>query len=270
MKKRILFLLISCFGMMNFLKAQDTTKINPLLVTDLLLKQPLNKNVIKLNLSSLLFTSFNVQYERAVSKKISLALQGGFLAPRHLPKLITKQDSTGTLSDISFHSWSVTPELRWYTSNKRTVPTGFYLAPYIRYMQNISKTEFDVHYTNTADNQDVAKVILKGTYSGLGLGMMMGSQFRIGKHVMLDWFIGSMHYGIGRVALKASTDFSNSKDLQELQKEIEDVTKELKLPLFDVGKTLNTVVSYQEVKISSNGFPYFGIRTAGLNLGIAF
>ena len=104
------------------------------------------KNVIKVNIFSPLLLTLNVAYERVISPNLGLQFRG----------------HVGGSEDMAY---GFIPELRYYPSEVKDAPNGFYVAPFLRYL---------------------------GTNEGTGLfggGFIIGIQPIFGK-ITLDAFVG--------------------------------------------------------------------------------
>ncbi|MCS6968028.1 MAG: DUF3575 domain-containing protein [Bernardetiaceae bacterium] len=120
------------------------------------------KNLIKANLLSPVVRTGSFFYERALNEKSALQL-GIFY---------TGSSVFGTL----FRGIGITPEYRFYVSESKQAPAGFYVAPFLRY-QNLRLIDKD--NTNlTAD------------YTSFGGGVCVGNQWLFKNQVSLDLFGG--------------------------------------------------------------------------------
>jgi len=221
-------------------------------------------NVVKLNLSPLTKLKLEGQYERVLSKSFSVAL-GGRISPNHnLSNILTRNDPTRALSTLKSYSWAITPEFRWYLSSKKPAPQGFYIAPYCRYQQSSFKgsTSYATIDSNTASIRK--QIAVKGPYSGLGFGLMIGSQWMLGKHITFDWFIAGGHYGPGKMHLEATSTALNLS-LSEQESMLNNIYQ-IDAPLLH---KITADVASDHVIINSS-YPLFGIRAAGFNIGYAF
>lgn len=118
MKKVLLYLSVVLYAYSSF--AQDAPESET------------RKNVVKLNLFGLGATAIPLQYERALSKNMSVALGVTFVPSRSLPAQL---DLGSELTNPQFKGIAITPEFRFYPGKKEKhqAPHGFYLAPYLRY-----------------------------------------------------------------------------------------------------------------------------------------
>ncbi len=75
------------------------------------------KNVIKINLFSPILKTFNIAYEGVISRKLGLQFRG------HIGG-----------GDEGEMIYGFIPELRYYPSDEKDAPEGFYAAPFLRYI----------------------------------------------------------------------------------------------------------------------------------------
>lgn len=117
--------------------------------------------IVKANALSPLFRTANVSFEHTLNESRSLQL--GFYY------------SGVTIRDVRFRGVGITPEYRFYLSQSREAPNGFYVAPFLRY-QNL-RLEL------TEQNGG-------GRLTALGGGVIAGYQFALGQRSSLDLFAG--------------------------------------------------------------------------------
>lgn len=231
------------------------------------------QQVVKLNLFQLPLLNFSLQYECAVHKNISAALGFSFLMPRGIPNSIYEpsQNANGFLLP-KFKGWSVTPEFRFYPGKKEEhqAPHGFYLAPYFRY----SKYSISGQYLNySVDTNGVTHddhYTMKASYYGFTGGLMMGSQWIIGEHFSIDWWIFGFGAGKAKFQIDAtSTDGSiylNASDQAQLRTDITNNIGEL--GRFGAG-SVSVETTTNSAKVTVSGLPMTSIR-AGLTVGFKF
>lgn len=228
------------------------------------------KQVIKINLSQLAFTSISLQYEYGFHKNFSAALGVSYLLPRNIPSQIFTPSSNGEGYQLpKFGGWSVTPEIRIYPGKKvkHKAPHGFYLAPYFRY----SKYSMKAEYIDSVSASERHTYDVKATYSGFTAGLMIGSQWLIGKHFSIDWWI--IGGGAGKAKLKinaTSTDGSLNMSEQEQTNLKNDINENLtELKSFGNGEsTIETTPNSATATVK--GLPMTSIRGFGLCLGFTF
>lgn len=166
-------------------------------------------------------------------------------------------DAQRAIETTRLRSFTVTPEYRFYLSGN--APTGFYLAPFARY-QNLY---FEQEYSFTASNGKVYRPIIGGTINNVGAGLLMGTQFKLGSNMTLDWWIAGPMYGTSKSDLSGTTDMSDlsAADRANLENDIESVD----IPLTKIDAT----VGNNRIDVKLDG-PFAGIRAFGFALGIRF
>lgn len=242
LQKTFIIVLIFCFGYSSF--AQDGSK-----------------GVVKLNLFGFAFRNINLQGEYAIHKNFSGCLGINFMPPGALPGMFpgatTSSLESAGFRDFSVSGYSFTPELRFYPGKKEKhqAPYGFYLAPYFRLSKYSFKTDFE--YDNNGTLQYYSSTL---SYGGYGGGLMMGSQWIIGKHVSIDWYILGGHYGSGNFTIKLKDPAIGNLSAEgkaQFQEEL-------------ASSSSNATVTIDGDKATVKAkVPFLGVRM-GLSVGFAF
>ncbi|HRH64842.1 MAG TPA: DUF3575 domain-containing protein [Bacteroidia bacterium] len=214
-----------------------------------------NQNILKLNLTSIGFTNIYLQDEYTLSGSSSVALGLSYMPSRSLPSVITDEDSAGNLKNISFSGFSITPEYRWYV--KKHAPKGFYLAPYLRYSK-YTTSSYSYSYDRDNGTQDVAT--MEGSLSGIGIGLMIGNQWKFGDHVTLDWWIIGAGFSTSKAELKGTGNFDAAQQ--------QDLRDEFSSTDVAVGSLTTTVTSSTIDVEYKTGLP--SLRGFGLAIGYIF
>jgi hypothetical protein len=255
-----LFFLVLSIGCLN---AQTVTPTSA--VPDVPL---LNKNLIKFNLTGVLLNAYDLQYERVLNRKQSIAVTISASPNVPLPFKSTLLNDFGGNSDAKraietteFTRYTVTAEYRFYFSGN--APKGLYFAPFLRYMNmNLSQ-----NYTFTPSDGKLHTAHMTSEFSGFGVGFLIGDQFLIGNHWAIDWWIVGPFYGPNITADFLGTDPQmgdmDAQDLANLKNNIESV----KLPLYKTTATVTPSTNTVEAKLVG---PYYGIRAFGLCLAYRF
>ena len=222
-------------------------------------------NMIKVNLSALFLKTYSMQYERVLSRNVSMALSGGYTPETNIPYTqqifkwadITDPDEQELIENVLVSNYSVTPEIRFYTGKKR-YGSGFYTSLFYRYGHH-SFTNALVDFENDLGEQGTLDCFGDAT-SHTG-GFTIGAQWSLGKHVCLEWSIIGLHFGISSGNFEALS----SLPLTEAdQQEVENKLNEIDIPMFE-----------QQVTVTSSGAkmifdgPWAGLR-GGLSLGVKF
>jgi hypothetical protein len=228
------------------------------------MKEKRQLNFIKTNLSSIILKNYSIQYERILSKRISVAVTFRTMPKTSLPfkKKIADavgddEDAKDIINKTQLSNFAFTPEIRLYL-NKTGFGRGFYFAPFYRYAK-FSTNQIPVNYeTNSGSKQSIN---LGGKLTANTFGAMFGTQRYLSKHVCLDlWMLGA-HYGSG------NGDFNGIPNVPlstTEQAEIRDALENIDIPL--TNKTV--IVTANNVAMKLDG-PWAGLR-AGISLGFKF
>ncbi|MES2777415.1 MAG: DUF3575 domain-containing protein [Bacteroidota bacterium] len=225
-------------------------------------KQP--RNLFKMNLPGIALKTYSFQYERVLTKRISLALGYGTMPKGPVPlkstllKALADEDPElkEILEKLQTSNYTITPELRFYLG-KKGYGRGFYLAPYYRY-GSFTVSDFVVNYEN---NMGVKNSInLSGKLTSNTGGILIGAQASLGKHIGLDFWILGAHYG------KAKGNFDGVSNKPLTADEQQDLRDEINS--LDIGELKATVNANGATLLYDNG-PWGGLR-AGLCLVFKF
>ena len=200
------------------------------------------KTMVKANITSPLFRNYSVAVERVLSPGLGLQLGANIMPAGSLPlvsattALQLEEEWQGLFSLSSF---SLTPELRWYTGGG--YGHGFYLMGYYRYERyKIGNYgyHFELGYQNgqPIDGTAVATGSL-GTHS---LGLVLGAQWLFGrnKNIFLDWNILGLHAGRGTFSVEGVYRLTGGRQIPAsiLQTATQDIIESLRdLPILNLG-----------------------------------
>jgi len=228
-------------------------------------EDPEQKNLVKWNAGALLLNNFSFQYERAITRKISVAMglrfapKSGFAADSKLKDLIDNDETWENIKDFKTGNIAFTPEVRFYMGKGGF--QGFYFAPFLRYARYSAEIpyQFDVD-DNSEQGYYTETIPLDGNVATLTGGLLLGAQWTIGKRFALDWWILGPNYGTSSGNIKG-TQSLNAEEQEALRNTLQDLED---LP---VVKTKSTVDA-TGAKVDFNG-PWAGLR-AGLSIGFRF
>lgn len=133
---------------------------------------------IKLNVLSPFALTASGFVEHAISPRVSLQLNA----------FVTGVEISGT----KFSGYGFTPELRYYLTEAKQAPVGFYVSGYGRIQ----------HFDLTADNPDDNGQDYSATYTPIGLGVATGGQWVFNSGFVVDAFFG-IGYNSGSVDVQA-------------------------------------------------------------------
>jgi hypothetical protein len=230
-----------------------------------------NRNLVKMNVMALSMTNFSFQYERALSRKFSVAMGASLRPLAHLPfnglihnQIKKNSNDTGSLNFVDrskLSAWAFTPEVRFYLGKKPL--NGFYIAPFARISgYNLSWSYLFVDQAN--GQHDIG---FKGTATSITYGLLFGCQWHVTHNFLIDWWMMGPSYGSIGVNLNANTDMTvfSAQDRTKFQNEINSVFN-------DVGSSYGvssaTIIKDNGVFFSANS-PFASIRT-GLCIGLTF
>ena len=220
---------------------------------------PQKKNIVKINLPALAFKNISLEYERAVGKKTSVAVNVHTIPFGKLPFQSTFKNLTDN-SDVKYDqfklgTFGVVPQLRFYTGKKGALH-GFYIGPFFTY--NTYKINLPISYTSGTTTKTG---IFDGKLNAVTGGLQLGSQFSLGKNVVLDWWIFGPNYGSANGTLNFAAALTPAE-----QADIDQAIKDLKDDLpFDAIKSHS--VSSTGAVVNVKG-PWAGLRGLGFSLGI--
>lgn len=219
-------------------------------------------NLVKMNVAALVTKSYSFQYERAVGKRISVALGYRFMPKSGIPlkssfiDLVDDEQTKTTIDNFKTSNFAITPEVRFYVG--KGVFRGFYLAPYARYAKYNAEGpfEFEITQLNTTES-----MFFKGDVNTFTGGLMLGAQWKLSKLVYLDWWIVGASYGHSKGGLVGKKTL-NTFEQEELRNQLENFVDDL--PILKATYT----VDGNGATIDFKG-PWAGLR-AGLNVGFRF
>jgi len=225
------------------------------------------KNFIKVNLTSIILKNYSIQYERVLNKTISVSLSFRDMPTTTLPfkNQILKQmgsdntDAQDIVENLTLGNYAITPELRFYLG-KKGYGRGFYIAPFYRYAK-YNAGNVVVNYDTDQTPPQQRSIDLSGNITAHTGGIMFGAQWSLGKHLCLDWWILGPHYGVSSGGMNGVP--SQQLTTQE-QSDIRQNLEDLNIPM--VKQTVE--VSANKVAMVFDG-PWAGIR-AGISIGFKF
>ncbi len=241
---------------------------------DSIKKEAQPNQVIKWNISQLVFTNFSFQYEYGFHKNMSGALGISFLIPRDIPSSIYSTTvGTEGFQFPKFGGWSITPEFRFYPGKKieHQAPHGFYLAPYLRYSKYSVKGDYLDVVTNSNGTTQKNDYAMTASYGGVNGGLMIGSQWLIGKHFSIDWWILGLGAGKAKFIIES---VSKDPNLNLSAAEQAQLKTDISGNIGDLGSFGSGSVSIEttsnSAKVTVSGVPMASYRAFGLCLGFTF
>jgi hypothetical protein len=218
------------------------------------------KNNFKINLMALTFKSVNLQYERVLSNKLSLALTFRHRPPSSLPfkglmrTIADNFEAERQVANMDLGNTALIPELRYYFGKKGAMQ-GFYAGAFANFTRYKASLLYEYDYLGSTGT-----IPMSGDVNAITGGIMLGAQWHLGRNVMLDWWIAGPNIG------KANGEVIGKKALNSLEQEsVRNELEQLNLP-FGIEHTYQ--VNGEGATVFFNG-PWGGVRT-GLSIGYRF
>jgi hypothetical protein len=210
------------------------------------------KNLIKLHFGSFLFKSANIQYERAIKKRMALGLSIRWMPKSSVAFSSSFSDDDEVMGSFKTGNFAITPEIRWYFGKK--VFKGFYVAPFLRLANYSAATNYDFTVNGVKEN-----IPLKGNLTTFTTGVLIGAQWRIANKVYFDWSIFGPHDGFSKGKITGTKTLS-AEEQKSLKEELKDLENDM-----PIGK-VSSNVDGNGATVNVSG-PWAGIRA---NLGIGY
>lgn len=219
-------------------------------------------NIVKFNLAGLATRNYQVQYERVLSRRFSVALAYRTMPKGAMPfkakvlKLADDPNISDMVTNLEVSGSAITPEVRLYLG--KGYGQGFYIAPFYR---NASFDASGAKITFETFPEKEESITLSGKSKANTGGILFGVQWNLGKHINLDWWILGPHVGTGKADLVGVPSKTLSAYEQErLRQELDDMD----LP----GKNTTYTVGANRTDVNLKG-TMGGVR-GGLSLGVRF
>jgi hypothetical protein len=92
----------------------------------------------------------------------------------------------------STYGFGITPEMRFYVSERKETPKGFFVAPFLTYMHFNSRYEYPDYVDFMGNPIEGSKCNLRSHTAGLG--MVLGYQFFLNNRITIDAWAGPGYY----------------------------------------------------------------------------
>ncbi len=261
--KKLLFLTVLFFSAIFTLNAQDVPAASETT------QQP-KMNFVKLNITSVFLKNYAIQYERVLTKRISVGLSFRIMPSSTLPfksSIINSMDNpdqqaVNAIESLKLDNIAITPEVRFYLG-KKGYGRGFYIAPFYRFAKygadNLEVTFED----NSSGNPVDRTVVMSGNLNTHTGGLLFGVQWALGKYVSLDWWILGPSFGVSSGSLLGISDTVIPEDGKT---EIRNTINDIEIPM--VEKSVSFSNDSKSVMVDLTG-PWAGIRS-GIVFGFKF
>lgn len=236
-------------------------------------------SVIKVNATALAFKTYNIQFEKAFSKRFSFALGVSHRPEERIPfasavrKYVDAADEgidyisleNVKKGEATMGLFKITPELRYYIGKKKSAPIGTYISLFGRYERFFGTLPVFVDVVYKGQDLRV-ELPVKTEFKTTSGGLMLGRQFRLGERFTLDWYIIGGYFGNVKVHGESRQNLEQYDDqfINDLKENIKDT--------FKINEDyLSLEVDKQGVRIdNARRLKYANLRGFGFNLGYRF
>lgn len=221
------------------------------------------KNTVSTNVAAYAIGNINVQYERQIYESFAASLQYNHLLKGDVPFKGIMKNLAGfrdekylnhLLDQVDIKGNSVVLEIRHYFGESGE--SGFYVAPYYKYSYyNLSNLDII--------NNDRTLATVKGHINANSGGLLVGTKWKIGKHLSIDWWITGGHFGGGNIQFNGGSAFDLTGMEGELKAALDHLSNKYFNNIFD-----EVIVDGKTVAIHGTSH-WYGIRT-GVAVGFNF
>jgi Protein of unknown function (DUF3575) len=146
--------------------------------------------VVKVNILSPVVKTGSFFYERKLTDNSSLQLGGLF--------------TNWGAGDDRISGFAITPEYRFYLSERSVAPEGFYVGPFLRYQNLTLKSSYEDVSFDSNGNPSYFTRSDKASLNTFGGGVVVGRQWIFKERFALDLFLGPS-YNAGKVTTETSS-----------------------------------------------------------------
>ncbi len=262
LKQLLLAIIILSYGFNLFAQKDTISSDSSGLVSDKNLDTLVStKNIVKINLLAITLKTVTLQYERVINKFLSVALAGRYMPNASMPYKnwlynsldVDDPETKKMIDNMRIGNFAITPEVRFYLG-KKGYGRGFYLAPSYRYAKF---TLDNIEYSFTDDQGQDNSVKMSGIMTANYGGFTIGTQWALGKHLSLDWWIFAPFFGYESTDISGISSETLSEETQNiLRQDLEDI---------EIPYTTTTV------SVNENGASvHLRGLTTGVSVGLAF
>ena len=172
-------------------------KIYPIILLLLItLGAKAQEQVIKTSPLGYVYGRYNLQYERMLTDYTSVNISASYLKPNlfGMETIVNTLLGVEILEDMSLSGVAINADYRLYSQNQDG-PRGFYIAPYLRFMDLAYTAKINGDFYQVNANGSVSKVDQIETGISIfryGFGLKLGAQWMIGDRFSIDWNFGGL------------------------------------------------------------------------------
>jgi hypothetical protein len=159
-------------------------------------------NVIKVNILSPIVKTGSFFFEHKLSASSSFQIGGLF--------------TNWSINDTKITGFAITPEYRFYLSERKEAMEGFYVAPFVRYQNLTLKDTYDSYVYNSNGSTTYTPQTDEASLNTFGGGILIGHQWIFKQRFSLDTFLGPSYNG-GSISYKSNNGSSGTLDAGSFQ-----------------------------------------------------
>ncbi len=264
MKNALFLVTVALICLTNVSIAQDS--FQPEESQSVIVRKNLNgdyhpMNIFKTNLMGIVFNNYTLTYQRVLNQKFVAGIEVRMMPSSGIPFLnqITKGSddlAKSTLADIRISGFGITPEIRIHPGLKG-YGRGFYIGAFYR-NSSYKAENLTVTYDNAGKDETIN---LTGNLNTNTFGIIIGKQWILGKHFVLDWIIFGAQYGRAKGTFDGYSTLAMDPSTQQ---EVRNTLSDLGIPFVDEEITVTDHTA--QLKLSG---PWAGLRS-GLSIGFCF
>ncbi len=241
-------------------------------------KDKKHRHLVKFNLTNLIINHYYLNYEFAILKFLSVDVGYGMIPKSRIPYIkdfveepaVTEDtyEMVRALYDTKLAGKIFNASIKLYLGKDWS--QGFYFEPYYR-LEKYDVSDFHLEVDDDIDlagfqhSEDGIKIDMSGDMTSNSFGLLLGTQWFIGKkkHFLIDVWWLSLHYGSVTATVEGRSNASlTDEQLTDVQNNFDNMDLENDYVEFE------TEIHKDNAKIKVKG-PWAGIR-CGLSIGYRF
>lgn len=140
-------------------------------------------NSITIDPSLPVFGTIQLQYERGITKNMSLSVSFGYKRSSGIFEIQGIDTDNIITNDFNFEGFKIIPEFRWYLQKKAL--SGLYLGAYYKHQDY----KFPIEGTYYDNAQNSYEIDLEGTVLSNAVGIQIGYKLMIKNRFVIDFLI---------------------------------------------------------------------------------
>ncbi len=196
-------------------------------------------NEVAIVLTDIINGTYQINYERAVGRHISIGAGFGLKGKEGLVNLSGLDTEKIKTSDLTYAGFKIIPEVRYYLHpGQKNNLKGFYFGAYLKY----GRYHSDLFGTYINNSQEAFLLDFDVNINITSLGFMVGYKLPVYKNFSIDFLIAGPGAGFHSYSIKSNTTIPDSF--------YDDINEALdKYTLFDL---INADFKFSDLKANTN------------------